>query len=302
VGPDRVCFFVQVISRREALGLLGAAGIGVVVTACRSQSSPGRATGTTQGSQGPVPTTTAPQVRPLIRKLDHVFAVVNDPPRALRFMNETLELPLAWPYADYGSFASGGVNLGNLNLEFVDARGQFVALHPARVSGVGFEPATTINGSYAKDLEQRGIAHGLPEPGAFWTNIAFEDLAGPNIAVFATDYHTPAPKDAAARNKVLTDVRGGRLRVVGAAELVLGVVDLDAARRRWQPLLAPARPDAAMRWTLGRGAALRLVQYERNEVLDLALDVSAPSAADELASLRTHDDPLAGLPLSCLSR
>jgi catechol 2,3-dioxygenase-like lactoylglutathione lyase family enzyme len=282
--------------------MLGAAGIGALVTTCSEHNSRGRAAGTTRRNQTAVPTTAAHRLRPLIRKIDHVFAIVEDPRRALQFMNETLKLPSAWPFTDYGSFASGGINLGNLNLEFVDARGQFTALHPARVTGVGFEPATTVNGSYAKDLGRRSVAHGAPEPGAFWTNISFENLMGPDIAVFATDYHIPALKDAPARQKALDDTRGGRLGVVDAAELVLGVVDIDAARRRWQPLLAPAVPDAAMGWTLGRGPALRLVHHERNEVLDLALGVASPSAANDLASLRAHDDPLAGLPLSCTRR
>jgi hypothetical protein len=114
--------------------------------------------------------------------------------------------------------------------------------------------------------------------------------------------HIPALKDAPAQQKALDDTRGGRLGVVDAAKLVFGVVDIDAARRRWQPLLAPAVSDAAMGWTLGRGPALRLVHHERNEVLDLALGVASPSAANDLASLRAHDDPLAGLPLSCIRR
>jgi catechol 2,3-dioxygenase-like lactoylglutathione lyase family enzyme len=291
----------MIMSRREVLNALGALGLGAFMSACRDERSRA-APATTSTAQTAVATTIAAGVRPVVRKLDHVFAVVGDVPRALQFMNETLNLPLAWPFADYGLFASGAVNLGNLNLELVDARGQFVAVNPARVTGIAFEPASTVNAAFAEDLDKRGVAHGPQELRGSWTNISFDGLVGADIAVFATDYHVAAFKDAAARRKSLDDVAGGRLGVVGAAELVIGVVDIDAAQRRWQRLLSPAGPGPGRRWTLGSGPAVRLVPHERNEVVDLILQTNSGNAADVLASLRTPSDPLVGLPLTCRPR
>jgi catechol 2,3-dioxygenase-like lactoylglutathione lyase family enzyme len=241
-------------------------------------------------------------VRAAIRKLDHVFAVLDDAPRALRFMHEVLGLPLAWPFANYGSFASGGINLGNLNLELVQAQSGRTAQHPARISGVAFEPAAPIDDAFVAGLDRRGIVHSPPMPAAAWTNIAFSNLADDGTMVFATDYHAPQAKDEALHRKPLDEAGGGRLRVLGATELVIGVVDVEAARRRWQGLLSPAVPDAAMRWALGRGPALRLVQHDQNEVLDLILEVASPDANRVLASLREDNDPLVGLPLSSQRR
>ena len=69
---------------------------------------------------------------------------------------------------------------------------------------------------------------------------------------------------------------------MGAKELVLGASHKDATRKRWQRLLSPAVLDATMRWKLGPGPALRLVQHHRDEVLDLTLEVTSPHAADVL--------------------
>jgi hypothetical protein len=219
------------------------------------------------------------------------------------FMHETLRLPLAWPFTEYGPFASGGVDLGNMNLEFVDARGsQFVATDPARVAGIAFEPATTINAAFGDRMDDRAIVHGPPEPRGAWTSMSFAGLLDADINVFAVDYHFARAQDAAARRKPLDDVRGGRLGAIGVREVAIGVANVETAQRRWQSFLSPAVPDADMRWTFGSGPALRLVAHERDEVIDLTLETRSADAADLLASSRADNDPLAGLPLTCAAR
>ena len=56
-----------------------------------------------------------------IRKVDHFYAVSPEPRELFEFLNTELQLPEIWPFSDYGSFASGGLSLGNV--VFVGARG-----------------------------------------------------------------------------------------------------------------------------------------------------------------------------------
>lgn len=217
-------------------------------------------------------------------------------------MQDVLGLPQAWPFSNYGFFASGGVSLGNLNLEFVEAQGTFVATKPAQITGLGFEPAIPIDDAYGKRLDERHVDHSSPMPGPSWTNMSFTGLGG-DLQVFATDYHVDdKPKADLARRKPLDDVHGGRLGLTGAGELMIGVPDLKAASQRWEALFDPALPDTAVRWSLGSGPAVRLVQHNRDAVLGLALDVRNPDAAATLTALRESKDPLVGLPLTARHR
>ncbi len=285
-------------TRREALRTLGANTAGLIVAACRdSRSRSAPATTSTAGTS--MTPSLAAKAHPVVRNVDHLFAVFDDAPRAFEFMRAALGLPVAWPFADYGSFAGGGVNLGNVNFELVAARGPFVASDPARVTGLAFEPASKIDAAYGRKLDERGVAHGPAEPTPAWTNMDLVGLLDAGTNVFATDYRVPAVKDARARQRALDDVRGGRLGIVRITELVIGVADFDGAQHRWQSLLLPAVPDRAARWMLGRGPALRLVRHPRDEVLDVRFEARRPQAAARLGDLRSRDDPRVGLPLTC---
>jgi hypothetical protein len=48
--------------------------------------------------------------------MDHINVVVPDPRALFSFLADQLELPVAWSFTRYPSFASGGVALG-LNIE-----------------------------------------------------------------------------------------------------------------------------------------------------------------------------------------
>lgn len=51
--------------------------------------------------------------------VDHIFAPVPSAASVFRVQTEYLCLPISWPFVDYGG-ASGGVCLGNANLEVRD--------------------------------------------------------------------------------------------------------------------------------------------------------------------------------------
>src|SRR5262245_49076856 len=141
----------------------------------------------------------------IIRQIDHVYVPLDDAKTAFVFLTESLKLPEAWPYADYGFFGSGGVSLGNVNLEALqrnDLPGG-TPQHPARITGIAFEPAVEVD-EVMRVLDSRGIAHTPPMPyvppgreDPFWTNVGFDVTEG----TFVCKYHF----DVAARRKQLKD-------------------------------------------------------------------------------------------------
>jgi hypothetical protein len=76
---------------------------------------------------------------PIVRGIDHVFVVLDDVVGAHRTLAEELGLPVAWPVGDYGTLVSGGIGLGNANLELLrasDLSPWFARAEPARVRGI----------------------------------------------------------------------------------------------------------------------------------------------------------------------
>ena len=54
----------------------------------------------------------------LAYKVDHVGVCMPGAEEAFRFCRDRLALPVAWSFAQYGAAHTGGIGLGNLNMEF----------------------------------------------------------------------------------------------------------------------------------------------------------------------------------------
>jgi hypothetical protein len=89
-----------------------------------------------------------PSGAPVVRQVDHIMVTADsiaDAKTLWLLFIEKLQLPVAWPPAQYENFFSGGVNLGNVNLEFVYFNDSATSGHPparrwARFSGIELEP------------------------------------------------------------------------------------------------------------------------------------------------------------------
>jgi hypothetical protein len=53
----------------------------------------------------------------LVQQIDHIIISLDDPEKMMRLLSEKLSLPVAWPFQAYGTFSSGGVSFGNVNIE-----------------------------------------------------------------------------------------------------------------------------------------------------------------------------------------
>src|SRR5262249_14096587 len=144
--------------------------------------------------------------------------------RGFRFLTETIALPTAWPYDDYGAFASGGGGVGKANPEGLPSSPPVplsTARPPPRRQGIAFAPRP-IDSMFLDDIDARGIAHSPAMPfhgtrfgttGLLWTNVFFAGLTDERSVVFACEYGPGFSADSATRQATLRAVNGGRLGV-----------------------------------------------------------------------------------------
>jgi hypothetical protein len=218
--------------------------------------------------------------------------------------SDLTSVTVMWPFTSFGAIASGGVSLGNIKLEVVEANSTApwcIPQPPPRIAAVAFRPSTTVDGGYLTELDRRGIGHTPPEHferdgRPAWTNVYFTDLVSRAAGGFVCDYHLLQPRDLVLRRRVLQDCDGGRLGVLHAVELVITTTDAAAASRRWQRLLDPLQPAAPLVWRPTVGPALRLVSGAQEQVDHLALAVHSTDLAEQrwrqVASMDIGELPL----------
>ena len=226
---------------------------------------------------------------PIVRGVDHVYVPLSDAEAAYSVLTATLGLPIAWPYTAYGDFASGGVNLGSLNLEVLS---DSTLDSPARVQGIALHPVATDR--LVAELDHRGIAHSPTEifppgaskdTGAMWTNVTLERLSKPTTTVFTCEYHIPELYDYDSRQASLDEAGGGTLGVIGVQEIVISSPQPTEAIHQWQQLLDPISPRGRGYWELEHGPALRIIAGTVETVHHVVVMVRSLAAIEQSGSV-----------------
>ena len=237
---------------------------------------------------------TRPTSQP-IRQIDHIMIRTGAPRELYAFFTETLQLPIAWPMTSpRAGVMTGGVGFGNVNIEAIQVSGQ--ADSRPQLLGFAFEPSALDESLI--ELKRRGLVSGEPRPlvatgpdgskRTLWTNVTlrqFSDSDSPadaTIHIFLSEY-SPAYVNVDERRQrlraQLLNSGGGPLGVVDVKEIVIGAVDLEAARRLWQRLLDPTPSATSNTWQIGRGPAVRLVPAVENRVQAVLIRVASLARA-----------------------
>ena len=230
------------------------------------------ANGTHPGSpDGPVPG----PAEPVVRAVDHVVVRTSTLPALWALFTEALGLPVAWPVATYPGFTTGGIHLGNLNLELLDlGDGAATGLY-----GLVLEPGPLP--AVMTELHRRGAEPSEPRdqcgeqegrPVRLWTNVDLQAFCGPLQLVYLCDY---APWIKGLLHRAGTAGPFGRVGLRGVEDVVLESVDPADLQARWERLLAPARFEADGRCPLGPGPALRIRRGPGTRVGELVLRVAS---------------------------
>jgi hypothetical protein len=218
---------------------------------------------------------TAVLLDPVVTQIDHVLCRARDADGLFRVFVETLQLPVAWPMAEYGGFVSAGVRLGNVNLEILratpDALQDVHTGGAAHFTGIAFEPAGTVEASLAR-LRARNIPHGAPRTGRAWVTIGLPDFL-PGSRVFLCRYTSAADQPPPMRVRHLRGRDGGPLGVERVREVVVGVSNVEGAERHWFRLLTPSPSPRPGTWLLGTGPAVRLEAAPAVAIVRLVLQV-----------------------------
>jgi hypothetical protein len=236
-----------------------------------------------------------PAASPLIRQVDHVMIRSANPAELYTLFAETLRLPVAWPLTSpREGVLTGGVGVGNVNLETIRMPGQ--TEQQPRLLGFAFEPQALDES--LRQLALRGLSAGVRREiagsrpdgskGVLWTNVTLQqfsdsdDPADGTVHVFLSEY-SPSYVDVGQRRerlrRQLAASGGGALGVVDVKEVVVGVRDLETARRLWQRLLEPAPLSAPNTWRVGDGPDIRLVPAPRDGMQALVIRVASVERA-----------------------
>ena len=226
------------------------------------------------------------RARRIIRQVDHILIRSSDPEALFFFLTESLHLPVAWPIASYGHFTSGGVGIGDVNVEVIQSHPSPGAAPAegshASFSGIAFEPYPLADS--LTELAAREIVHAAPAPyvaslpdgsqATCWTTVDLPQFSNHHQGIFLCEYSPSFLNVASNRERLKAELlskQNGALGILAVQEITLGARNLADQTRRWQNLLRPIQPTAKEVWQVGNGPALRFVAAPEDQIQGLVL-------------------------------
>ena len=230
-------------------------------------------------------TAQAPDQSPsVVKQIDHILIESSEARELFTLLSDTLQFPVVWPLSDYGSFASGGVALGNVNLEILKAADSTVK---SRFVGFALEPKPLR--TVLTELKARRIPHGLPSPfrsrqpngsmTTLWTTVGLPDISSDGVNVFFCEYGHNVLAQRRRLDEQLKSRDGGPLSAHSVREVVVGIRDVKRIQVHWQTLLNPLEVSSQRVWSVGTGPAIRLIQADKDEIRGLVVNVTSMQQA-----------------------
>lgn len=242
----------------------------------------------------------------LVREVDHFFIQTDQPEVVFERLQTDLGLPSTWPLAEYEGHSSGGLWIGNSIVEVVRFHKEPLGGDRlGEIKGVALVPALPL-AELLEEIESLSIANEAStwkapdQEEAIFGHVLLPSLAGEDARVFFVQYpfnamaFSEAQRDqlSSASPRTMSEAKEllrssaeakpiGPVGILGVEEIVVGTTDLRAARRDWNKL-AQSQDDL---WGFGYGPAIRLVQSERDAILQLVVNVGSLAQAQE--NLRT---------------
>lgn len=238
----------------------------------------------------------ASALAPFLARVDHFLATSPTAEAQFNFFRDTLGFAVAWPYKNYGDFASGGLSVGNTVLEFVTWKVPVGEIIASEWKSVAFEPVRNTEAALV-ELAKRGISHAPPDVNQHtdaagktvvdWTNTLLTGLS-PSEAVFICDYADRKRIDEVHRiaHDELFRRHGGPLGVKGLKEIVMGVSDLAKATAQWRSLVAGGDQASDGLFAFGDGPSIRLVRAEQPGIIEAVISVRSLEEARRFLAAR----------------
>ena len=162
-------------------------------------------------------------------RVDHIYVELPEARVLFDALATRLDLPVAWPFREVTpGFASGGVSLGDLIVEFVQPE----KAGPEPVYGIALAEARSRLSLAGLRTEPDEDNYGGDT--LLWVSADIPDLSGPGLSTFVCDYTTdPLAWQRRCRDE-LAAADGGSLGVVGVSR-----IEIESAgpmRRTWASL------------------------------------------------------------------
>jgi len=255
-----------------------------------------------------VATTTADgPLTSLIRRVHHVPTYVPEPGKLYEFLSVVLGLPVSWSMGGNDYFRSGAVFVGNCSIEAVRYARSSLAPKPdtpPMFQAVAFE--THGFRAAIDELDARELGHFDVPPS---TSIHDDEELTWHVSMLREPSSLPAPVfflceldhdiDAPRRDgsESLEQAGVGPLGIVGLAEIVVGVPDVEVAAALWHRLLGPSPTTGSasdrVSWELDDGVRFTIEAGPRS-IRCLRLAVRSLEAAQAALRERGVRTALAG--------
>ena len=209
----------------------------------------------------------------IVKDLNHVTTITSEK-RAEALYNglRALGLPSAWKFAKYGPISSGGIRIGNLNVELGSgitpkAGDQFAT----------FEPPT-LKGLTAR-LDARGIRHGKPIPTKAGSKLLYTRVVLPSYSQ-ENRITTQFCAYAFPTGKPTTKAPANRAGLVNVSRVVINT----RRPHSWARLFAPERPVRGNAYRLSIGPKVQLKKSRNSSIA--AIDVKVKKVAKAARAFR----------------
>jgi hypothetical protein len=220
---------------------------------------------------------------PVVKKVDHVAVMVSDPVPLFTFFTQTLGLKMAWPVATYPQFSTGGVQAGNVNIEFLHYGPPTTKITPAIYYGIVFNPYPLVKS--VPELKARGAQPGKPtvQEGEFggktvpmWTNVTLNALCTKDYIVYLCQY-APQVATKLASGKSTGPV--GKIGIESVSEIMLTSKDPSAFQETWNKAMAPAKMNSDGVMQVDGGPSIRISRGDSDYFASLLFEVASLSEA-----------------------
>lgn len=221
--------------------------------------------------------------QPVVKKIDHVAIQCSDAQGLFEFLTGTLGLPVAWPFSSYPQFETGGVQVGNVNIETLHYGGMDDSV--TMFYGIVLEPYPLDE--VTEELKARGAEPSDPEVQqkevdgkevTLWTNVYLNALCSQDYVVYLCEYSEAAESELTSR-----DVSGplGPMGIESVREVGITSGDAESLKEKWAEVFDPCSFSSEGLMEIGTGPSIRITDGEGDTIQALVLEVTSLDSARE---------------------
>ena len=229
-----------------------------------------------------------------VNRVDHVYLQTPHAQDYFHFFKDSLGLPVAWDFQNWGVFNSGGISLGNINLEFIEASNE----NTRSSHGLAFEPGSSaedmLKGLQSKALVEEGVQkyYSNQKLGArhlLWSTIDVKLSSSSLLRLFVCDYDNRLrvhQKRVKNQNLLLTSDKN-RLGILGVKEILLACESIHAMGETLSTIPGIHQHQNLV-YRFQQGSSIRLVENNKTAIKAIRIHVKSPEKTKVF--LDTHRD------------